>query len=156
MRPLSWPSKRVSSWFSNNSSRKSREPGVKKRFQWSQRIVPPTQGWPVTGIQQPPPPQAQRPDYGRPSEQERYVSPYVMNYGHLTPEEHQRELDEARRVTLNIQWDRQHREAAEREWREREEAHQVWQDRMVQAGFMEAPNVPAGPPPVGISTETRP
>ena len=112
---------------------------------------------PVFGVQQPPPPRAQRPDYGRPTEQYwRQGIPYVFNYGHLPQEEFQRELREARRANLDIQWDRQRREAAEQGWREHEEACQVWQDRMVAAGFMEVPKAPAGPPPVGISTETQP
>ena len=124
----------------------------------SPRNIDPTiQEWPVIGVQQPPPPQAQCPDYGRPKEQDwRGANPYVLNYGHLPQEEYERGLSEACRAHLDFQWDHQRREAAEQEWREREAARQAWQDRMVAASFMEVPKVPAAQPPVGIRTETRP
>ena len=70
-----------------------------------------------------------------------------MNYGQMSQEEHQRELQE---------WDRERREAAEREAREHLAANERSQAQMIERGFMPDPNIPVGPPPGGISTRARP
>ena len=52
----------------------------------------------AAGVQQPPPPpRAERPDYQqRPAQDLRQAIPYVMSYGHLSPEGYQREVATAR------------------------------------------------------------
>ena len=141
----------------SKSPSKSREPGMKKRFQRTQRLHLETPILYLKSVQcVPPPTSTTSHSYGPQEEPERYVNPYVMNYGHLTPEEHQRELDEARRATLPVRWERERREEAEREAKEHWEASQRWQAQVVSAGFISDPNVPVGLPPMGINTDPRP
>ena len=89
-------------------------------------IDPPVQEWSVAGVhQEPPPQQAQRPDYQQPVGNWREAIPYVVNYGHQSEEAYQRDADAARCAHLEDQWGKQRREEAEREWKEHEAASNV-------------------------------
>ena len=59
--------------------------------------------------------------YGPQEEPERYPNQFVMNYGQMTPEQHEAELRNARQAVNAHQWDRQRREEAERANREHEQ-----------------------------------
>ena len=84
-------------------------------------------------------------------ELERYPNPYVMNYGQLTPEQHEVDLHNAQQAVSAQARDRERQEEAERENRERECQREQWQAQMKAAGFLES-SVPHGPPPKGISS----
>ena len=80
----------------------------------------PVQEWAVASVHQgPPPPQAQRIHYQQPAGEWREAIPCVVHYGHQSEEEYQRDADAARRARLEDRWDKQRREEAEREARER-------------------------------------
>ena len=61
-------------------------------------------------------PRAERPDYEhRTGQKWRETIPYVMNYGHLSPEEYQREVEAARLAHWDRQMEVQRQQDAERE-----------------------------------------
>ena len=89
--------------------------------------------------------------FGPQPEPERYASPYVMNDGQWTPEEHEAELRRAAQAVNDQQRNRQRREEAERADREHARQMEQWTAHMRAAGFIESP-VPQGPPPKGVSS----
>ena len=63
-------------------------------------------------------------------------------------------MEQARHVHLEAatrledQWEKQRRDAAEREWLEHEAATRLWEAQMREAGYHPTHRAPAGPPPM--------
>ena len=91
-------------------------------------------------------------EYGPRPEPEVYPTPFVMNDGQWTPQEHLAHLHKAAHATLVHVWNREAREEAERHNREYAQSMAEWRHRVQGAGFKARPAVAHGPPPKGVSS----
>ena len=97
--------------------------------------------------------------------EERWSHPptYWLGYGTTrTGTGYHQEMQQAHHAYLEAaarledQWNKQRRDAAEREWLEHQAATQRWEAQMREAGYLPTHRIPAGPPPVAIQTDAQP
>ena len=79
-------------------------------------------------------------------------TPFVMNDGQWTQQEHEAHLHKAAHATLVHVWNREAREEAERQNREFVRNMADWKDRVEGAGFKAHPSAPHFPPPKSVAS----
>ena len=84
-------------------------------------------------------------EIGPREEPERYATRFIVNDGQWTPEEHENELYKAAQAGHCKQWNREAREAAERQYKEFNRNMEEWKAQVESRGFKDHPAMPHGP-----------